>query len=138
MCDAVQDESYHVDGVAVSNFVLPLYFTRDAEPGSRNDFLGRRYHGRTLASFGINPGGYIGFFNPKTRQHETYALEGDEKARRRLRIKSKAQRTRRSMRYRTIHKAAVREKQARQGAVAPPPRVEQIKSSASRSGPGVE
>src|SRR5215471_1139713 len=27
MCDAVQDESYEIDGVQVSNFVLPLYFT---------------------------------------------------------------------------------------------------------------
>src|SRR5436190_15611976 len=27
MCDAVQDESYEVDGVEVSNFLLPLYFT---------------------------------------------------------------------------------------------------------------
>ena len=27
MCDAVQDESYKIDGVEVSNFVLPLYFT---------------------------------------------------------------------------------------------------------------
>jgi hypothetical protein len=27
MCDAVQAESYELDGVEVSNFVLPLYFT---------------------------------------------------------------------------------------------------------------
>jgi len=27
MCDAVQAESYEIDGVGVSNFVLPLYFT---------------------------------------------------------------------------------------------------------------
>ena len=40
MCDAVQDETYKIDGVAVSNFVLPLYFTQFAEIGGRNDFLG--------------------------------------------------------------------------------------------------
>jgi hypothetical protein len=138
MCDAVQNESYKVDGVDVSNFVLPLYFTRDAEPGSRNDFLGRRVNGRALASFGINPGGYIGFFNPKTRKHETYAIEGDEQARRRLRIKSKAQRTRRSMRYRTIYAPVKRADLAwRRKATALPP-VAQIKSSARRSGPGVD
>lgn len=137
MCDAVQEETYTVDGIDVSNFVLPLYFTRDAEPGSRNDFLGRRHDGRALTSFGINPGGYIGFFNPKTRKHETYAIEGDERARQRLRIKSKAQRTRRSMRYRSIYtagKAAVRKRRAATAL----PRVEQIKSSARRSGPGVD
>ena len=40
MCDAVQDESYEIDHVAVSNFVLPLYFTSSDERGGRNDFLG--------------------------------------------------------------------------------------------------
>jgi hypothetical protein len=138
MCDAVQAESYTVDGVDVSNFVLPLYFTRDMEPGSRNDFLGRRYDGRALPSFGINPGGYIGFFNPKTRRHETFALEGDEQAKLRLRIKSKAQRTRRSTRYRSLYTAAAREAPTRLKATAPPQRVEQIRSSARRSGLGVD
>jgi hypothetical protein len=102
MCDAVQDESYKVDGVAVSNFLLPLYFTRDAEKGGRNDFLGRLGDdGQPLASFGINNGGYIGFFNPKTRKHETVALDGDARARKRLKAKSRASLTRRSMRYKS-------------------------------------
>jgi hypothetical protein len=99
MCDAVQDEKYKVDGIWVSNFVLPLYFTRDAEEGGRNDFLGRVYKKKTLRSFGINPGGYIGFYNPATGEHETLALKADARARQRLKIKSKAQLTRRSMRY---------------------------------------
>jgi hypothetical protein len=102
MCDAVQDESYKVDGVDVSNFLLPLYFTRDAEAGGRNDFLGRHGDdGQPLASFGINKGGYIGFFNPKTRKHETVALDGDARAKKRLKAKSRANLTRRSMRYKT-------------------------------------
>src|SRR5262245_4559367 len=70
MCDAVQAETYQLDGVAVSNFLLPLYFTgtRDTdEPGARNDFLGRAHGGKTLSSFSINPGGYVGFFDPQTR-----------------------------------------------------------------------
>jgi hypothetical protein len=77
MCDAVQDETYDIDGVEVSNFVLPLYFTEDAEPGSRNDFLGTKYRmvgsreTSSLASFGINPGGYIGFFDPVSGEHGT-------------------------------------------------------------------
>jgi hypothetical protein len=100
MCDAVQDETYKVDGVPVSNFLLPLYFTPDAEEGGRNDFLGRLYKGKPLTSFGINPGGYIGFYNPQSGQHETYALKGDKRARARMAIKGKAQMTRRSMRYR--------------------------------------
>jgi len=98
----VQDESYKVDGVAVSNFLLPLYFTRDAEKGGRNDFLGRLGDdGQPLASFGINKGGYIGFFNPKTRKHETVALDDDARARKRLKAKSRASLTRRSMRYKS-------------------------------------
>lgn len=40
MSDAVQNESYEIDGVAVSNFVLPLYFTDNDEVGARNDFPG--------------------------------------------------------------------------------------------------
>jgi hypothetical protein len=105
MCDAVQAETYKIDGVDVSNFVLPLYFTgtRDTdEVGARNDFLGRSYDGVTLQSFGINPGGYIGFFDPKTKDHETFAIEGDAKAAMRLQTKAKAKEARRAVRYRTF------------------------------------
>jgi hypothetical protein len=103
MCDAVQAETYDIDGVAVSNFLLPLYFTgtRDTdESGARNDFLGRSFGGRTLTSFGINPGGYIGFFDPELGEHQTYSLKGDTKAQVRLQVKSKAKEARRSVRYR--------------------------------------
>lgn len=87
MSDAVQDETYSLDGVEVSNFVLPLYFTPNAEPGSRNDFLGTLTAGQALPSFGINPGGYIGFFDPVTSKHVTYSMAGDERAHQRLRVK---------------------------------------------------
>lgn len=87
MSDAVQNETYLCDNVTVSNFLLPLYFTPDAEPGGRNDFLGRAHGGATLASFGVNPGGYIGFFDPKLGKHVTFAGAGDERAMQRLAIK---------------------------------------------------
>jgi hypothetical protein len=32
-------ERYEINGVPVSNFVLPLYFTVDSEQGGHNDFL---------------------------------------------------------------------------------------------------
>jgi hypothetical protein len=99
MCDAVQDERYKVDGVWVSNFVLPLYFTASAEKGGRNDFLGRLYKNKALQSFGINPGGYVGFYNPESNKHETFALKGDKRARERLKVKAEARLTRRSTRY---------------------------------------
>jgi hypothetical protein len=102
LCDAVQAENYKVDGVDVSNFLLPLYFTGEDEFEGRNDFLGRRHKKKALRSFGINPGGYIGFFNPDSGEHETYALSGDEVAKKRLEIKGKAIATRRSVRYRSL------------------------------------
>ena len=106
MCDAVQDETYTLDGVRVSNFVLPLYFTIGEQVGARNDFLNRTHNGKTLQSFGINPGGYVGFFNPETGQDETFSLRGDTRAQQRLQIKSEAfqeaPRARRSAMYRTL------------------------------------
>jgi hypothetical protein len=98
MSDPVQDESYVIDSVKVSNFVLPLYYTPHAEAGSRNDFLGRAHAGKTLASFGINPGGYIGFFDPKTNKDVTFANSGDEKAMHRLKVKKKHAVGRRALR----------------------------------------
>jgi hypothetical protein len=146
MCDAVQDETYKVDGIAVSNFLLPLYFTQSAETGGRNDFLGRLTKGKALQSFGINPGGYIGFYNPKTGEHDTFALKGDRRARERQRIKGRGQLTRRSVRYRlgtqfrkrleemTVAPPRRRARAARRAAEIRP--VERIDHSLNRPGPG--
>ena len=94
MCDAVQSETYKIDGVNVSNFILPLYFTGGDEFDGRNDFLGS-----ALKSFGVNPGGYVGFFDPKTGDHDTYTKKGDAKAKKRMQIKSKVKGARRAIRY---------------------------------------
>lgn len=99
MCDAVQAETYQIDGVEVSNFLLPLYFTPDEEASGRNDFLGRSHDGETLRSFGVNPGGYVGFFDPATGDHDTFSGRDDKLAAKRLRVKQKAEQTRRSVRY---------------------------------------
>ncbi len=95
MCDAVQAETYAIDGVEVSNFVLPLYFTGGNEAGGRNDFLGRRSDGRALSSFPVNPGGYIGFYDPLKRDMVTF--ESDAAAKRR------GHGTRRAIRYQRFH-----------------------------------
>jgi hypothetical protein len=105
MCDAVQAEIYRVDGVDVSNFLLPLYFTGGEELGGRNDFLGAAHGGKTLRSFGVNPGGYIGFFDPASGQMDTHFGRSDELAKQRLEIKSAALGARRSIRY---HRLAVK------------------------------
>lgn len=83
MCDAVQSLSYEIDGVEVSDFVLPLYFTAGEQDGGRNDFLGTK----GLKSFGVTPGGYIGFYDPKQGDHITYAAPDDAKAKRRMALK---------------------------------------------------
>jgi hypothetical protein len=97
MCDAVQDDSYEIDGVEVSNFLLPLYFTKHEERGSRNDFLGRL---PALQSFGVSPGGYIGFSSPWTGVNDTYAP--DRLGRARARIKEQAGPASRIVRYRKL------------------------------------
>jgi hypothetical protein len=89
VCDAVQNESYTLDSVRVSNFVLPLYFTASDEHDGRNDFLGTLNRGRTLRSFGVNPGGYVGYFDPHTRKDATFEAP-DTVARRRLQLKKRA------------------------------------------------
>lgn len=106
MSDAVQNETYEIDGVQVSNFVLPLYFTGSDEPGGRNDFLGTSNGGKPLNSFGVNPGGYVGFYNPETGKHETFTRKGDAVAKRRLMIKGEARSSRRAQRYARFAPAA--------------------------------
>ena len=103
MCDAVQAETYKIDDIEVSNFVLPLYFTGGEEKGGRNDFLGKIHNGETLQSFGVNPGGYVGFFDPQLGDHgddDTFSIQGDRVAAERFRLKSKAKGARRAIRYR--------------------------------------
>lgn len=91
MCDPVQAETYEIDQIEVSNFVLPLYFTGSDEKGGRNDFLSRAYKGKTLRSFGVNPGGYSGFVNARTGNERFNSLKGDKKAQERLKCKLQTQ-----------------------------------------------
>jgi hypothetical protein len=99
MCDAVQAQSYKIDDIEVSNFVLPLYFTGTDEFEGRNDFLGRITKGKSLMSFGISPGGYVGFFDPQKNDMDTYSIKGDTVAKKRMEAKKKAEGARRALRY---------------------------------------
>jgi len=88
VCDAVQSEHYQIDGIAVSNFVLPNYFTVNDEPGTRNDFLGRKDdNGKSLPSFGVKPGGYVGFYDPTTKKASQWARAEDSAALKRMAVK---------------------------------------------------
>lgn len=122
MCDAVQSETYEIDHVKVSNFVLPLYFTGSDEPGGRNDFLGTINNGKTLNSFGVNPGGYIGFFDPATGDHSTFSRKGDALAQKRMKIKGEATAARRSLRYRRFARSMAETVKAMEQAQGAPAR----------------
>jgi hypothetical protein len=65
-CDAVERMSYSIDGVAVSDFLTPNYFTLGDEKGTRNDFLGVG-----VKSFGVTPNSHISFFDLSTGTWET-------------------------------------------------------------------
>jgi hypothetical protein len=120
MCDAVQDESYEVDGVKVSNFVLPAYFTPGEERGARNDFLGRpNRHGAQLGSFGVKSGGYIGFFDPKTGRTDQWSTPDDERAASRRHAKAEARTGRGFMRQHGGPAAASHETRRRLAALGP-------------------
>ena len=99
MCDPVQAETYPIDGIEVSNFVLPLYFTSSEERGGRNDFLNRNHGGKTLRSFGVNPGAYIGYFDPKNDQDVTFFAPDDAVAGKRKKAKAAMELAQRAARY---------------------------------------
>lgn len=102
MCDAVQAESYTIDGVAVSNFVLPSYFSLGEQPGRRNDFLGTVHGGKTLQSFAMNPGAYLNILDLTTGKWSQPEFEGDVQARQRKKFKAQVKAGRG---YRRMHPA---------------------------------
>lgn len=90
MCDAVQSDHYEIDGIGVSNFVLPQYFTVGEQPASRNDFLGLLdAAGKPLPSFGVRPGGYIGFYDPANNKEGPWSPSSDPLASKRIQAKGK-------------------------------------------------
>lgn len=58
VCDAVERMAYDIDGIRVSNFLTPSYFTIGDAPGTRNDFLGVN-----VPSFGVTRNSHIAFFD---------------------------------------------------------------------------
>jgi len=53
LCDAVQGDTYEIDGVPVSNFVYPAFFNPTANAADKFDHLGL-----LKKPFGMSPGGY--------------------------------------------------------------------------------
>jgi hypothetical protein len=75
ICDPVQSNTYQIDGVWVSNFVLPHYYNSLGEPAGRNDFLGT-----VLKAFIWNPpNGYVGIWDPLADKRGAYVVLPDYK-----------------------------------------------------------
>ena len=55
-CDAVEQDNYQIDGIWLSNFVLPGWYSGKG----RNDFLGR-----LTAPMTVDAGGYCQFLTPR-------------------------------------------------------------------------
>ena len=97
LCDAVQGETYELDGVKLSNFLLPGWFARTRVAGARNDFLGRPDAGSTLEPFTIAPGGYLSFYDsdlPEGRKWASWTPPGDADSERRMAAKSASRQAR--------------------------------------------
>ncbi len=54
ICDPVENDSYEIDGVSVSNFVTKRYFDHLAPTGTQFDYLGK-----LTKPFTMTPGGYL-------------------------------------------------------------------------------
>lgn len=53
LCDAVEGDTYAINGLNVSNFVYPAFFDPNAQKGEKLDYLGK-----LSAPFTMTPGGY--------------------------------------------------------------------------------
>jgi hypothetical protein len=74
VCDPVQGDSYDIDGIAVSNFVTPLYFARLPNPTTTRT----NYLNSGLDRFGVRPGGYFSYFDLTTRKWNDVFGQGGE------------------------------------------------------------
>jgi len=74
VCDPVQADSYDVDGIAVSNFVTPLYFAQLPSPTTTRT----NYLNNSLDRFGVRPGGYFSYFDLASRKWNNVFGQGAE------------------------------------------------------------
>jgi hypothetical protein len=74
VCDPVQADNYDLDGIAVSNFVTPLYFASLPNPTTTRT----NYLNSGLDRFGVRPGGYFSYFDLATRKWNDVFGQGGE------------------------------------------------------------
>lgn len=88
-CDAVQDQTYTIRNIEVSDFILPHFFTPETELNEKVNFL----ETPGLRSFDVTQGGYLGFYDPKLGRETTYFKS--DLGRKRSEIKQKMKQLRR-------------------------------------------
>jgi hypothetical protein len=79
LCDAVNSQTYEIDGIALQNFLLPPYFEPPV-PGARTNFLGT-----DLEPFGVAPESYLGYYDPEKQSQETAHIDTRGKVRAEIR-----------------------------------------------------
>lgn len=105
ICDPVTAGYYHIDGVDVQDFVLPLYYTAKEEFKGRNNFLGVQKGEESLKSFGVNPGGYTTYYDGRTNELKTYTV--DKKGEENRKAKEQTDGTQRRVSRRDLSKSEV-------------------------------
>jgi hypothetical protein len=80
MCDAVQNFGYKIDGIRVSDFVLPSYFTLGEEQYHYTHQLGKMLGLQDLESFDLLPGCYINYYDAERQRNCIYSAPNDELA----------------------------------------------------------
>lgn len=61
VCDACQLAAYYIDGILVSDFLTPEYFSPSVVSGGRYTYLGSIRH-----PWDVSPGGYLSWVDPAT------------------------------------------------------------------------
>lgn len=67
LCDAVETDTYLIDGVEVSNFVLPHYFAPPRSGSPKYDFMEK-----CVRPYEIRPGGYGQYIGPDGAWKQVY------------------------------------------------------------------
>lgn len=75
VCDPVQADTYTIDGVAVSNFVTPLYFAELPHPVQTRT----NYMSLPLDRYAVRPEGYFSYLDLSTGRWENVFGENAEK-----------------------------------------------------------
>jgi hypothetical protein len=95
VCDPVQEDTYAIDGITLSNFVTPQYFaTLPRAMQTRTNYLGLE-----LDRFGVRAGGYFSYLDLDTKRwNDVFGAHAEARAK----LKEQLGNTRRMCRHRAL------------------------------------